>query len=346
MPQKPPRRRTQPVQTLQPIAPPQLVDAPAYSTIRQGPATNTLTKMQPNARRNLSVDPVTGEARITQGPLSVTITDFDRLAGLRVSTYQLLDALTAALTQSGTKNPFVVLPLEEYMAKRGLKNKKETRKQVMEDLESLFNARISFQDNIQNSRDRNFHDIRILDSKGIQSGLIRVSFGTMFYEILSNYPIMPYPERLWTINAKHNPNSFYFLRKIAEHKNMNAGKKNEDILSVQTLLSATPNLPFYEEVKGAGRQVNQRIIEPFERDMDALRDTIKWAYCHSNNKPLTAEELENMDYDTFLSLLVKIDWITYPDQTARLEQKTEQTAQARQQKKPPRRKRRAPPADE
>ena len=55
--------------------------------------------------------------------------------------------------------------------------------------------------------------------------------------------------------------------------------------------------------------------------MDALEETLTWTYCHSNNTPLTDEELNTMDYNVFKSLLVKIDWKIYPDQTARLERK-------------------------
>jgi hypothetical protein len=219
------------------------------------------------------------------------------------------------------------------MAKRGLKDKKEARKQATDDLETLFNAEISFKEKRKNGQEQDFHDIRIIDSKGIRKGVINVSFGTTFYNILLGYPIMPYPAQLWTLNSKRNPNSFYLLRKIAEHKNMNVGKKNEDIIAAKTLLAVAPNLPSYKEVMATDRAVNRRIIEAFERDMDALEDTLTWTYCHSNNSPLTDEELASLSYDTFISLLIKTDWKLYPDQTARLERKAERIEQAEQGKK-------------
>ena len=57
---------------------------------------------------------------------------------------------------------------------------------------------------------------------------------------------------------------------------MNIGKNNEDIISVKALLSDAPYIPSYEKVMKTGRQLNQRIIEPFERDMDALSETLCW----------------------------------------------------------------------
>jgi hypothetical protein len=304
-----------------------------FSTIRQGTATNALTKIKPSTKRNTIIDTITGTATITQGNLSITIPDFTKLTGFRTSTYQLLDALTVALTETGAKSPVVALSLEEYMKKRGLKDKKEARKQVTDDLETLFNAKISFKEKRKKGQEQDFHDIRIIDSKGIRKGIITVTFGTAFYNILLGYPIMPYPAQLWELNSKRNPNSFYLLRKIAEHKNMNVGKKNEDIIAVKTLLAVAPNLPSYEEVMNTDRAISRRIIEPFERDMDALEDTLTWTYCHSNNTPLTDEELSSMSYDTFISLLIKIDWKQYPDQTARLKRKAERIEQAEQGKK-------------
>lgn len=304
-----------------------------FSTIRQGTATNALTKIKPSTKRNTVIDPITGTATITQGNLSITIPYFTELTGFKTSTYQLLDALTVALTETGAKNPVIALSLEEYMEKRGLKDKKEARKQATDDLETLFNATISFKEKRKRGQEQDFHDVRIIDSKGIRKGIINVSFGTTFYNILLGYPIMPYPAQLWTLNSKRNPNSFYLLRKIAEHKNMNVGKKNEDIIAVKTLLAVAPNLPSYDEVMNTDRALNRRIIEPFERDMDALEDTLTWTYCHSNNTPLTDEELSSMSYDTFTSLLIKTDWKQYPDQTARLERNAERLEHAKQSKK-------------
>ena len=140
---------------------------------------------------------------------------------------------------------------------------------------------------------------------------------------------IPYPSQLQTLNSKRNPNSYYFLRKIAEHKNMNVGKKNEDIIAVKTLLSVAPHIPTYEEVMQTSRALTRQIIEPFERDLDALEETLSWTYCHSNNTPLTDEELATLSYDTFKGLLIHTEWKDYPDQTARLQRKAELIEQSK-----------------
>lgn len=298
-----------------------------FSIIRQGTATNMLTKIKPVMEQNTVLDRITGVATVTQGSLTVTIPHFMELTSLKTSTYQLLDALTVEFTEAGARSPKIALPLDEYMKKRGLKDRKEARKQAIDDLNILFDAKISFRGKKYKDLVQDFYEIRIIDSMGIKNGIITASFGAAFYDLLLSYPIMPYPSQLWKLSSKRNPNSFYLLRKIAEHKNMNIGKNNENIIAVQTLFDASPNIPSYEQVIESDRALNKRIIEPFERDMDALEDTLTWTYCQSGGDTITREQAKIMDYDIIKDLLVKISWKNYPDQTARLEKKNKRLEQ-------------------
>lgn len=304
-----------------------------FSTIRQGNATNALTKLRAIEGKTATLDPVTGTATIKKGNFTLTIPNYSKLSGLKTSTHQLLDAITIALTESGAKSPTVIIPLSAYMDKRGLKDRKEAKNQVKADLEVLRQASITGEE--KRGKNTNAYSfVNIADSGEVKrNGDIVFTFGNTFFQMLLSYPVMPYPAQLQTINNKRNPNSYYLLRKIAEHKNMNIGKKNENIIAVKSLLRIAPYIPSYEEVMATDRALNRRIIEPFERDMDALEDTLTWTYCHSNNSPLTDGELASLSYDTFISLLIKTDWKQYPDQTARLERKAERIKQAKQGKK-------------
>lgn len=278
--------------------------------------------------KGLTIDQITGDATIKNGNFILTIPKYEQLTGLKTSTYQLLDAITVALTESGAKSPTVILPLEEYMKRRGLKDRKEAKTQAKADMEILRGASFSWEER-RGKKTESYSFVNLADSGEIRrNGDIVFTYGTTFYNILLGYPVMPYPAQLQTLNSKRNPNSYYLLRKIAEHKNMNIGKKNENIIAVKTLLSVAPFLPTYEEVMETGRQLDQRIIKPFERDMDALETTLSWNYCHSLDQPLTDEELSTMSYATFEELLIHTEWRNYPDQTARLERKAEAVAKA------------------
>ena len=299
-----------------------------FSTIRQGTSTNALTKLRATEGKGLTIDQITGDATIKNGNFILTIPKYEQLTGLKTSTYQLLDAITVALTESGAKSPTVILHLEEYMKRRGLKDRKEAKTQAKADMEILRGASFSWEER-RGKKTESYSFVNLADSGEIRrNGDIVFTYGTTFYNILLGYPVMPYPAQLQTLNSKRNPNSYYLLRKIAEHKNMNIGKKNENIIAVKTLLSVAPFLHTYEEVMATDRHLDQRIIKPFERDMDALETTLSWNYCHSLDQPLTDEELNTMSYATFEGLMIHTEWRNYPDQTARLERKAEAVAKA------------------
>lgn len=299
-----------------------------YGIIKQGVETNKLSKVVINTK-NTKSDPKTGIATYKyDDDFSIFIADFNDLKGFRTSTSQLLDALTMAYTQSGTNNPIVSLSITDYMELRDLKDRKSARKQINEDLDTLYMAsinyrRINVKDNEPEENKKDYMEARVIQKRGIVKGNIIVTFADDYKALLDSYTIMAYPEELYKINGHYNPYSFYLLRRILEHKNMNVGKKNENRISVDTLLKACPNMPTYIEVMNTDRAVNRRIIEPFERDLDAeeVSEVIRWNYCHKNGKPLTDKELTSMDYNLFQSLLIEFEFKNYPSQVKRLNKK-------------------------
>lgn len=311
--------------------------ASGFNQIRQGTVTNELTKAG-KRRGNTIVDQITGAASILQGDITVTFPSLGAAGGLKTSAHRLLDAFTVELTETGAKGPTVTMQLSDYMAKCGLSDRKEARKQITADLETLFNARISLKEKPNRGKGksqepRGFMDVRICDSKGLsRSGVITFKFSDTFYSLLKGYPVMPYPPQLFRLSAKYNPNSYYFLRRISEHKRMNAGKSNADIIGVQTLLNASPMARAAEDERAGGRHIRERLIDPFERDMDALAETLTWEYCHSNGAPLQEHELPVADYDAFTRLLVHITWNNYPEQAHLIEARTARASSAKKRR--------------
>ena len=117
---------------------------------------------------------------------------------------------------------------------------------------------------------------------------------------------MAYSENLATINTNKHPHSISLGKKILDNKNTNIGKSNENIISVKALLQCT-SIPTYEDVKEKHKSsYKEKIIQPFERDMNALYPTLTWSYCSKKGEPpLTDEELQKLNYDTFINLNVK-----------------------------------------
>ena len=286
-----------------------------FCCIRQGPSTNNLTKLRADKKTGLELNSLYDEATIKKGNFILTIPNYSKIKGLKTSTYQLLDTLTIKLTETGAVSPNVKISLSEYMSIRGLKDRKEAKQQVKHDMQILRTASLTWEET-NREKTECFKFVNLADSGEVKrNGDIVFTFGSTFFNALLKYSVMPYPNQLQTLNNRKNPNSYCLLRKISEHKAMNFGKINENLISVRNLLNCAPYIPSYEEVMKTDRKYKERIIEVFERDMNAFEETAIWNYCYKLGKPLSNEELKKMDYNTFENLLIKINWKDYPIMT-------------------------------
>ena len=306
-------------------------DSSNFSMVLQNPPTNTLMRTL-GTTENITIDKQ-GTATIRNEGLEIKIRNFLTVGAGRTSTLKLFVAFVNALTEATVKTKEIEIPLKEYMESRGITDEKEARRQTNEDLDLLMSCSISFRypkkpkprkgrkaDDLP-AYMQDFDDYQIIQHKGIRNGKIALTFSDKIYEMLLSSPVMPYPDLLLRLNDKRNPNSFYFLWRISELKNMNIGENNEDIISVTTLLRASPKMPTYEEVMKKNRDPGRRIMEAFYRDMNALEDAFSYELWHERGRKLTPDEESNLTYSTFAGLMVHIYWNEYPDQTKRLEQK-------------------------
>ena len=295
-----------------------------FGMVHQNSATNALTKIKPKEGVNVTVDMFTGIAEMKKGGLTVVMKQF-REINIRTSAFMLYDFLVMRLTENGAKSPVISVSLDDYMNIRGLQNTKEAREQVKEDLETLYNISISFEEK-RRGGSKSFHDLRVLSDKGIKNGIINISFGMGFYSMLVNCPVMPYCKEIFKLDTNKYRHAYALYGKIQEHKNMNIGKKNENIISVKTLLDAASGIPTYDEVMKKNRAINENIIEPFQENMNALAPMITWEYCNIDGTSLYNTNSE-IDYQTFINLNVRVTWLEYPDQTKRLETKAQRIAE-------------------
>lgn len=323
-----------------------------YMTIKQGKETNELTRVLPGSGQ-VDIDSISKTAKISRGSVSIVIPDYNTLKSantnfIATSTWQLLDALTIAYTNGQRSSDGAVrLPLSEYMDMRGISSVNKAREQVNRDLDVLFNASYSWM--FDGKKD--YIDKHLISEKGIRNGVIIVKFTDFMVDVLGKSPVMSYPMVLLKKSSNRAPNAYPLGRKLSEHKNMNIGKPNENIVAVKTLLQVCPTIPSYEVVRTSkdSRHVTKRIIKPFEDALDDLDEILTWNYCHSNGQPLSKDELESMDWKVFSSSMIQVYWRNYPDQTRRIQQmkereeakKNEQKNEAKRPKKrgrPPKKK--------
>jgi len=274
-----------------------------------------------------------GNAHILAADFRLHIHLYDELThGVKQSAARLLDSLMIKATSDGLNNTLVKLPLKEYMTMRGISDEKEIRAQVKDDMRTL--ALTSFDYKKTTGKERGKWELTIYIGGGtygqIKNGDIVFRFNQDFYDSFKasdtgKYMYMYFPREALRANIKQRPYTYWLARKIAEHKRINLGKPNADIIGVKTLIDACPNFPTYDAVMRGDRHVTERIIEPFERDMDEINESLSWQYT----------DVQPTNYQTFIESNVLITWKYYPD-TKTIE--TGRTAYEKKQLPAPRKK--------
>ena len=281
-----------------------------YSNVIQGTATNKLSKVRAK-NKDFKVAPYSkiGETtqKIGKDEFTVILKNFSEDSCLKPSTHKLLTALLIEFTENNSKDTKVELPLKKYMAMRGIKDEDSARRQVDEDLERLFDLSIRFQQGTRKNRkySRNYLDMRFVIKKGIKNGIISCTFAPDFYEVLKNYTVMPMAKKALMLDDRYNPHAFFFLKFLCEYVNMNYGKPNQNVISVESLLKSSPEMPLYEDIQKGDRDYKRKIIEPFIRDLNVLAEmnVIKWRLEPEN-------ALDN--WNNFIKAKVYFELLNYP----------------------------------
>lgn len=313
-----------------------------FFPIRQGPIINEFIRLGVggwNAHTEFMSAATPRKTIITAGAVTVTITDDIQIAPIDLF---LFVAILRKDTAKKLRDRDIMIPLKVYRQWRGLKSIDRLRVQALQALGALESAYVTItQTEWKRGKPykKKYEDVKLIETGAeIKNGMIIARLTKSLRRILvtkgAPYSGMPFPAPLLTINPKYNPNSFFFGWKLATLKFMNYGKPNEDTVSVRTLLESTPELPIYDKIiKTEWKQVRQRIIDPFIRDMGALIRTgilSEWAFYDDEGYKLTDDDVRRMSYAEFLRLNVKVTWIDYPDQTERLQRKAEKVEEEKQ----------------
>lgn len=288
-----------------------------YLKLPQAKHTNSLAhKLTTRIKEPAQLD-FNGKGTILSKDFRLYIEGYDKLAnGANTSAVKFFDA--AVMTCSRNRDALARIPLIDYMELRGLKDEKEARKQIKSDMELLKAIKFDYKGTGKSRGD--WLSLSLYGGRaGIYKGIIEFMFSRDFYASIPENQFMFIPKEYFSTKDKYNPHTAYFIRRIAEHKRMNLGKANENIIGVDTLISSSPTFPKYEDVY---YQFTQKILEPFERDMDAI-GSIKWHYA----------EGQPDNYNDFTISSVVITWVDYPEVKKLLENKKGRGKEKKQPKK-------------
>lgn len=153
----------------------------------------------------------------------------------------------------------------------------------------------------------------------IERGEMRFVLAPTFAEYLAKNTgfLMNYPAPLLKLK-ENNSNTYPLGFKLALNRsidtNIKMGKAN--ILSVLTCLESCPAIPSIEEVRSMGKRggsPRQKIIEPFEKTLDALQEQgilERWDYCLAKGEIL--KDAAVMDYNYFSTLYINYEIKDFP----------------------------------
>lgn len=279
-----------------------------YYKIRESQHTNALAEI--GTRLKDSGLNLNNTAKISYRNYDLFIENYpDFAGGISTTALKLLDALIITATEQGKSDTdtLIELPLNKYMTMRGLRDAKEARNQVERDLKALEAITLEYRG--KGKQKENYLRLKIGAGKsGIVRGVVIFDFREEFFsKALEQRQFMYLHKETLKLNDKYNPHSYYFSRKATLHRRQNGGKPNENIIGVRTLVNSSPELR--HKVKDKTARFSQQILNPFERDMDALNNIFTWEYTGENGQKA---EIPDTLHD-FLALNVKIDWLHYPD---------------------------------
>lgn len=292
----------------------------------QGPLTNRLSAISP--KTEALVDPVTNEARLENGALSIFLENYDqlartdgragrggRLAGYRTSTHKLLDLVVTRFTsqvrygKTGEMNTRVEISLEEWISLLGKTSTpstvKNVRRTVNEDLNILYATSLEWRENAPGGQGKNFKKTRLVSQIGIENSVIHVTLTNEIAEYLNTSFLMGYNLRLLGC-PERNPSTYHCGKKLLLQYNAarrQAGKDPEyALISVKSLLEACPDIPTPEQVDDAHYQ--RRILQPLEGALDSL-DFVEWDYSNPRGRPLSKQQVEKLDFHEVMELFVR-----------------------------------------
>lgn len=108
----------------------------------------------------------------------------------------------------------------------------------------------------------------------------------------------PAHEEVFAINIQKYPSAWELAEKLIAYRWTRAQIENGKLLiSVDSLLRATPSLPSEEEVKAGNRNYKARISNPFIKAMNHLKEVGVlefWEWKHAKGEDLTQQEYESM----------------------------------------------------
>jgi hypothetical protein len=228
----------------------------------------------------------------------------------------------------------VEISIKDYLKIRGFKNNDRAKKQLIKDLNLLFDSSIDYKETVNCGRKGKKKIKEIWKSRLICKYKIEPYCDTLtlFVDpdlaklLINKRRAMPISEDYFGMK----PIPSEILHKLSTYAEINRWGSNEkerienkrkgkrksfQIISVKSLLESIGDIQNHEEVVKSKyhRNVKTKIIDPFTKGLEKLkenRDLLKWEFCNEKGKPLSEEQKKEMDkWKNFEKLYIKYELI-------------------------------------
>lgn len=186
--------------------------------------------------------------------------------------------------------------IKEYMLRCGLLDRKQARKQIEKDLFAL--SAVSYADSGT-----------IIDSFEMPHGRVSVKLSENFLKDMGRENYILLPIEYYTIDRQqytYAPNLLYYLLLL---KYYNSNKTNKNRVSIKSLLEYG-KFPTIQDVRNTkNNSIKDRIIVPFFRNLNALKQVARFTYYNERGEKLTPDEVRALDYEDMIRVVIHIEWL-------------------------------------
>ncbi|MDR1104635.1 MAG: hypothetical protein LBK92_04770 [Endomicrobium sp.] len=228
----------------------------------------------------------------------------------------------------------VEISIKDYLKKRGFKNNDRAKKQLIKDLDLLFDSSIDYKETVNCDRKgkkkiKEIWKTRLICKYKIEPycDTLTLSVDHDLAKLLINkrramaisedyFGMKPIPSEILHKLSTYAETNKWGSNKKEKIENIKKGiRKSFQIISVKSLLEGVGSIPSYEEVVKSKyhRNVKTKIIAPLIKGLEKLkenRDLLKWEVCNEKGKPLSEEqEKEKYKWKNFKKLYIKYELI-------------------------------------
>ena len=186
--------------------------------------------------------------------------------------------------------------IKDFMIRCGLLDRKQVRKQIERDLFAL--SAVSYADGST-----------VIDSFEMPHGRVCVHLSKHFMADMSRENYILLPMEYYNIDRQqftYAPDLLYYLLLL---KYYNSKKTNKNRITIKSLLEHG-KFPTIETVRQTkNNSIKDRIIVPFFRNLNALKQVARYTYYSERGDKLTPDEVRVLDYEDMVRVVVHIEWL-------------------------------------